>query len=231
MKDFIQRFQFNFSANEIDWSESDNVSYLTDILIKASIKADEEARATSKNRFRCAAYFLDKDYSPFYEAYFDVAYPYLACFKTLYNMIIQESDPEIVKYKLSSDGILLPCIVPFPVNDNISEKDARDEYNRSKYYVLERVICIENVDIHPLIQNKGIFKALVATLLEKYQYVMITAIINKKWADSLRRKALEVYEEPRGTAVILDRSFLEVITDNAIDQCLISDRSINKVHL
>lgn len=56
MKGFIQRFQFNFSANEIDWSESDNVSYLTDILIKASIKADEEARATSKNRFRCAAY-------------------------------------------------------------------------------------------------------------------------------------------------------------------------------
>ncbi|ENI4126643.1 hypothetical protein ACRTC7_03195 [Vibrio fluvialis] len=231
MTDFIQQFQFDFSANEIDWSESDIVNCLTRVLIQASIKADQDTRAINKNLFRCAAYFLDKNHSPFYEAYFDIPLSYFGCFKTLYDMVLQETDLSKVKYQLSTDGIVIPWIVPFPANENVSEEVARNEYKRVIDEVLSRVIRIENIDIHPLIQNKGIFKALVAALLENYRYVMITAVINKRWADSLKRKALEVYEEPRGTAVILDRSFLEVIPDNAIDQCLISDKSIKKVRL
>jgi len=205
----FKRFHLNFDPDKIDWAQNGHVKHLTNILVKSSVLADIDARALRAGQYRGSAYFLDANGSRFYEAYYDTPYPYLGCFRSFHNAVVQESDRSMVKCKLALHKVMLPCLLFFPANDNISDKEAANEYERVADAVLSKVIRIENMYVHPLVQNKGIFTALVAALLEKYDFVLITAILNRKWAYSLRTKALEVYEERgRGISVILDKSFL-----------------------
>ncbi|HCG8425515.1 TPA: hypothetical protein NKA19_005064 [Vibrio parahaemolyticus] len=208
--DTIQRYEFEFIADDLNLiARDDDLTKLKQLLVELSLDADSSARASRAGQFRGAAYCTDANDLPFYEVFYDTPYPYLGCFQVFYDWIVSETDPSQVNYKLSNPELVLPCILPFPANDMISKEFVWELYDTAATTLCDQVIRIENLDIHPAIQNKGVFKLLVAKLLEKYSYVLITAVINKKWAESLKSKALETYDEIRGDCILLDKSFLD----------------------
>ncbi|KIE21722.1 hypothetical protein SE23_05760 [Vibrio sinaloensis] len=208
--DTTQRYEFKFIADDLNLiARDDDLTKLKQLLVDLSLEADSSARATKTGQFRGAAYCTDANGLPFYEVFYDTPYPYLGCFQAFYDRIVSETDPNKVIYKLSTPELVLPCILPSPANDMISEQLGWELYRTIAKNLCDQVIRIENLDIHPAIQNTGIFKLLVEKLLDKYSYVLITAVINKKWAESLKPKALETYEEIRGGCFLLDKSFLD----------------------
>ncbi|HAS8506343.1 TPA: hypothetical protein I7764_21335 [Vibrio vulnificus] len=208
--DTTLRYEFKFIADDLNLiARDDDLTKLKQLLVDLSLEADSSARASRTGQFRGAAYCTDANGLPFYEVFYDTPYPYLGCFQTFYDWIVSETDPNKINYKLSTPELVLPRILPLPANDMISKELVWELYGTVAKSLCDQVIRIENLDIHPAIQNKGIFKLVVEKLLDSYSYVLITAVINKKWAESLKPKALETYEEIRGDCFLLDKSFLD----------------------
>ncbi|PTP52460.1 hypothetical protein [Vibrio splendidus] len=207
--DPICRYEFKLVADDLNLLDCNDVTKFTRLLVGLSLEADTNARAFMRGQFKAAAYCTDANDLAFYEVLYDTPYPYLGCFQTFYDWIVSETDPNLVKYRLCDDDFFLPRILPLPANEMVSNKTVSEVCSNVLRGLCDQVIRIENIDIHPALQKKGIFKALVTKLLDNYSYVIITAVINRKWAVSLKPKALEVYEEARGTSVLLNKSFLD----------------------
>ncbi|MDH5885451.1 hypothetical protein [Vibrio splendidus] len=205
-----RHIELDFAIDQLDISEA---TFITEKLVDETIHANENIRASRKGQHAGCITVGNEHDSDLYEIQFKSPYEYFGCFEAFYNWIVLESNPHIVKYSISSAGPIImhrPVLLSAPASNNVRQDHTEEHSEKIADKLCECVIRIEYINIPIQLQKLGIFTALATKFLESYQYILITRVINKEWACSLKRIAVEAYVETSGSNFLLDKSSFSI---------------------
>ncbi|EPV1122812.1 hypothetical protein ACV17F_000685 [Vibrio harveyi] len=204
----IEHIDLDFALDYLDLSEDYDVSCIRKKLADETYHANKRIRATRKGQYAGLVIGVDENGQNCFEISFKSPYEYFGCFKTLYNWILSESDPQVLSHSISSVSSFAfhrPVLLSVPAGKHITSKHAEAYSEKIADRLCECVVGVHSICMPELIQNKGVFTAVATKLLEDYQYILIMRVVNKDWACTLKRIAVEVYVEPSGSNFLLDK--------------------------